>query len=237
MASAESLVDERLSHHRQAPVWVLAGLTHLGLLAICCSAAYTLQPADFTGRQWAALLLAAVIALAHAVGTRGRGAASVCGKSLTALLAGVALSLSYDPQLASWPTVGERMPLWLAAVNPSLATIGVLVAGVFGMLYLATVTRRCGQQCPIPYARVTVLAAALVIVLGLGTYAALGRIYDMDSLHLVMLVSNAVQYAWLLGVVLGLSGRTGVGYSAQVYLALTVLAALVRNLVGGGEPA
>lgn len=235
MARAESLAEKRLTPHRRAAVWILAGFTHLGLLAICGSAVYTLQPADFTRRQWAALALAAALALVHVVSTRGRGAASVFGKSLTALMAGVTLSLSYDPQLANWPAIGERIPLWLTAANPGLATLGVLLAGVSGTVYLAAARRDHGQSGAVPYLRPIFLAAVLVVALGLGTYAALGRVYEMDSLYLVMLISNAVQYAWLLGVVLGLAGRTGVGFSAQVYLALAVLAALLRNLVSGGE--
>mgnify|MGYP005836066605 CR=1 FL=1 len=237
MASAESAAREHVTHHQLSQAWILAVLTHVGLLAICASAVYTLQPADFTRRQWVALVLVALAALAHVAATRGRGAFGATGKSLTALLAGVTLSLTYDPQLANWPGIGEQMPLWLATANPSLATIGVVLAGVSGTLYLATVHRHHRWRHPVPYVRVVLLAAAMVTILGLCTFGALSRIYELDSLYLVMLLSHTLQYAWLMGVVLGLSGRIGVGWSAQAYLALTVLAALARNLAGGGEAA
>jgi hypothetical protein len=237
MASADSAGREHPTHHQLPQAWVLAVLTHVGLLTICVSAAYTLQPADFSRRRWAALALLAVAALFHAAVTRGRGASGAAGRSLTALLAGAVLSLSYDPQLANWPAIGEKLPLWLASANPSLATIGVVLAGACGAIYLATVHRHHRRRHPVPYVRVVLAAALLVVVMGVGAFLALSRVYELDGLYLVMLLSNAVQYAWVLSIVLGMSGRVGVGATPQVYLALTVLAALARNVAGGGEGA
>ena len=75
----------------------------------------------------------------------------------------------------------------------------------------------------------------MVLVFGVGMYVALDRVYEMDPVSLSLLVSQTVLYAGLLGVTLGLSGRIGFGASVQVYLALTVLAALAHNLRAGGQ--
>jgi hypothetical protein len=234
MTSARSTERKALSH-QPPPTRALAALTHLGLLAVCASAAYTLQPPTFSRQRWAALVLLALAAMVHAAVTRGRGALADSGKCLTALLAGVALSLSYDPQLADLPGVGEKLPAWLSAINPSLATVGVALAGLCGAIYLAATHASHPGRPPAPYGRTVLTAAALVVLCGVGTFVALSRLYDLDSLAVVLLVSQAVQYAWLLAVVLGMSGRAGVGATMQVYLALTVLLALARNLHGGGQ--
>jgi hypothetical protein len=235
MASAESAEPKALTHHQLPQAWVLAAFTHLGLLAVCASAVYTLQPPDFPRGRWMALALLALAALAQAAISRGRAALSSNGKSLTALLAGAVLSLSYDPQVANWPGVGEKLPAWLSGLNPSLATVGVVWAGVCGAIYLGAFHTHQRGRHPAPYVWTVLATAALIMLGGVATYVVLSRVYEVDSLSLGLLVSQAVQYGWLLAVVLGLSGRIGVGATMPVYLALTVLLALARNLHGGGQ--
>ena len=144
------------------------------------------------------------------------------------------LSLSYDPQLSNLPGLGEKLPQWLADLSPSLGTVGALWAGFWGLLYLGTIHRHHRARHSSPYARPVLAAAGLLIVLGVGSFVGLSRVYELESGAVNLLVSQAVQYGLLLSVMLGLSGRIGFGSVPEIYMSLSVFAALAHNLKGGG---
>ena len=195
MASVTVMAGAESRHRQPAGGWILAALTHLGLLLVCFSGAYTAQPADFPHRKWVGIVALALVMLVWAIATRGRSGFSISGKLATGLAAGLVLSLTYDPQLSDLPVLGSLVPASLADVHLGVATLGVVWAAILGLAYLA-----------------------------------LGRFYELETLHLVMLISNVVQYYLLVLVVMGMSGRSGVGRALQVYLALTLLLACARNL-------
>jgi hypothetical protein len=234
MADASATTGFVMPPRPGASARVLAALTHVGLLVVCASAVYTLQPSTMGQRSWLALALVALGALVQVVMTRGRSGASAGGKTVTALLAGIVLSLAYDPQLGNLPGLGEKLPTWLADLSPGVALLGVLWAALWGYGLLARVGPPYGPAQPTPYVRPLLTGAVLVGGLAVVMFVVLGRVYEVDPLPVTMLVSQVVQYAALLGVVLGVTGRPGVGSGATLYLAVTVLAALARNLVAGG---
>lgn len=233
MAEIEANEVELQPRHRRQ-VLVLAALTHLGLVVTAACAVYTLQPPTFGMKRWAGLGLVALVMLGLAAVTRGRSAFLTVGKLLTALAAGVALSLAVEPQLANMGTLGERMPMWLLGVGPNVAMIAVVWTAVFGLLYLHLINSYLGHGHEAPFRWGLNLGTLVIIVLAIASFVMLGRLYEMDMLHLSQLLGNALTFYLLLVVVLNVSGRIGFGASMQVYLALTLLLALARNLVGGG---
>lgn len=234
---ADAILEDRevLDHHQVPQAWVLAALIHLGLLAIGLSAVRTVQPGDFGLRRWAPYVLVACGGLVYAGLTRGRGAFQSPGKMLTALLTAMALSLSYEPQLSNVTGLGERLPQWLADLAPGLGTVGALWATVWGLVYLSTIHRHHRARHEVPLVWSVLIAAGLVVVLGVGSFLGLGRLYEVDRAGLFMLLSQAVQYGLLTSVMLGLSGRIGIGSGPAVYTALCVLGALVHSLRAGGS--
>lgn len=216
--------------HRRRLI-LLAALTNLGLLLICVSAVWTLQPPTFGLRRWAGLGLFALTLLIVAAVTRGRSAFSTNGKLATGLAAIIVLGLSYDPQLANIGTLGENMPSWLLGLAPGLGTLGVVITTVFGLTYDATINNYQRHRHDAPFAWGLKAAALLVIVLGLVSYLCLHRLYELDSTVLGQLFGNAIQYYFLALVVVSLSGRIAVGSTMQVLLSLTILLAFARNLL------
>jgi hypothetical protein len=164
--------------------------------------------------------------------TRGKSAFTAPGKLLTALAAGLLLSLAYEPQFSAWGNLGEVMPRWLAETAPGLGMAGALWAGIWGLIYLSVVHRDHRHGVVLGWA--VTLSALLIAGLGLVTYIGLGSVYELESYYLAQLLSQVVQYGLLLSVVMGLSGRIGVGSTMQIYLAITLLLAIARNLSGGG---
>lgn len=225
-------VELQPRHRRE--VTTLATLMHVGLLLVCASAVYTVQPPTMGMERWLGLGLLAIILLVWAAVTRGRCAFSDGGRLLTALAAGIALSLAADPQLASFSNFGETMPSWLMGLAPGLSMAGVIIASIFGLWYLYTLNNYLRHGHAAPFRWGLHAAALLIIALGIVTFLALDRFYQMDVMDLATLLGNALQYYLLLLVVLSVSGRTGVGAVMQVYFAATLLLALARNVVGGG---
>jgi len=216
--------------HRKRIV-ALAALTNVGLLIICASAVWTIQPPTFAIRRWAGYALLAAILLLCAALTRGRSAFSSAGKLAVALAALIVLSLAYDPQLANVGALGEKLPAWLSATAPGLGMVGVLLTAIFGLTYLATINSYLRHRHYTLFG--WGLKAALIMVVGLGlvTFLCLHRMYELDPTVLSLLIGNALQYTLVAYVVVNLSGRLGVGGSMQVYLSLTILLALARNIL------
>ena len=221
---------ELLPRHRRSIV-TLATLAIIGLLLICVSAVWTVQPPTFGLRQWAARALLAIVLLVSAAVSRGRSAFTTGGKLGTALAALLVLGLAYDPQLANLGSLGDKLPAWLSALSPGLGTLGVVLAAVFGLAYINTINSYLRHRHDTPFAGALNASVLLVIVLGLATYLCLHRIYELDPTVLSLLIGNAIQYYLVAVVVTQLSGRIGVGSSLQVCTSLTILLALARNLL------
>lgn len=229
-ALAEPQPPLQPAHRRQ--VTVFSVLMHAGLLIICASAVYTLQP-TLTLRQWAACLILALAMIICAIATRGRCSFRDGGKLITALGAMVVLWLARDPQLAELPGLGEHLPDWLVAAAPGVATVAVLIAVICGFLFVRTLTSYVGHGHTPPFLRALNWSALIVLVLGIGIFLILKRFYEMDVAALTMLLANVIQYYLLLSVMLSASGRTTVGAAPQVYLAVAILLAFARNVAGG----
>lgn len=231
MDDLEDFEPVALEPRHRRRIAVLAALTHVGLLLICASAVWTVQPPTFGMRRWAGYALLAVLLLLSAAFTRGRAAFSNAGKLAVTLAAVIVFSLAYDPQFASIGSLGEKMPAWLAAVAPGLGTVGVLWATIFGLSYLATIDSYQQHRHYTLFAWGLKSALILIVGLGLATYLCLHRLYELDPTVLSLLIGNALQYTAVAYVVVNLSGRLAVGSSLQVYTALTILLALARNIL------
>ena len=218
------------AHRRQ--LMVLSGLMHAGLIVIGLCAIYSLQPV-MGPRQWAAYVLVAVAMLVCAAVTRGRCGFADGGKLLTALGAGMVLKLAAEPQLANLSGLGERLPPWLAGANLTIASLGLLVAAVFGFWFLRTLSNYLGHGHEPPLGRALNGSVLLILALSVVTFFTLRRFYELDTAYLAVLVGNAIQYYLLLRLTLSASGRKMVGAGPQVYLAVAILLACARNLLGG----
>lgn len=229
------MIDEDLElvelqpRHRRC-VAVLGTLTQVGLLIICVSAVWSVQP-EFSARKWAGFGALALGLLGAAAVTRGRAAFSTGGKLATGLAAMIVLGLCLQPQLADVGNLAERLPPWLVAMSPGLAMLGVLVAAAFGLTYLGTLNSYQRHRHYPPFAQGLRAALLLVAVLGVVTYLCLRRQYELDPTLLPLLLGNVVQYYLLGVVVVNVSGRIGVGCSPQVLFAVTLLLAAVRNFL------
>lgn len=230
----DDLPELELQPRHRREVSTLANLMHVGLLLVCASAIYTLQPPTIGMERWLGLGLLAIILLVWAAATRGRCAFTDGGKLLTALAAGIVLNLAYEPQLANLGNFGENMPSWAMGLAPGLAMAGVILAASFGLWYLRTLNNYLRHGHTAPFRWGLHAAFLLVIALGLITFLALDRLYQMEPMDLSALLGNALQYYLLLLIVINVSGRTGVGAVMQVYFAATLLLALARNVIGGG---
>lgn len=219
------------AHRRQ--VRLLSGLFHAGLVIIAAAAVYSLQPA-LALRDWAPYLVVAVVMLICAAVTRGRSGLSDGGRLLTALGAALLLSLAREPQLSSIEAIYDSLPLWLVTMGLGLGTLGVLVAAIGGLGLVRALSSYFGQPHPPPFLWALNRAALLVLVVGVATFLTLRRFYEMDGAYLSLLLGNLVQYYLLLRVTLHSSGRMNVGAAPQVYIAVAILLAFARNMLGGG---
>jgi hypothetical protein len=218
------------AHRRR--LTALSALMHVGLVVISACAVYSLQPL-MGPRHWAAYVLVALAMLVGAAATRGRYSFADGGKLLTALGAGLVFKLASEPQLANLPWPGEHLPSWLAGANLTIASVGLLVAAIFGFWLLRTLTDYLGHAHEPPFLWALNGSVLLILVLSAVTFSTLRRFYEIDGIYLALLVGNAVQYYLLLRLTLSASGRKMVGALPQVILALAILAACARNVLGG----
>ena len=209
--------------------WLALGI-HLGLGLVCFSAVYTRQPADFTVLRWAGVAAVGLVLIVSAAITKGIVALQQTGRLLLALGAGLAMSLSFEPQLAELPGLGEKMgPVW-AELFPSVATVGVgLAFGFWLLFYLADGER--GLH-PIPFRHSLTLTAGLLVGLAGVMYIALNPLYGLDGGRAtIAVVFTLIQYTALLVAVLGSCGGPGVRAWPFYYIGAALLAAVVRNLM------
>jgi len=206
--------------------WLALGI-HLGLGLICFSVIYTRQPADFPLLRWTGVGAVGLVLIISAIVTKGRASLQQTGRLLLALGAGLALSLSFEPQLADVPGLAAKMgPVW-AELCPSVATVGVALAFGFWLLfYLADGERGLG---PIPFRRSLLLAAGLVVGVAAVMYIVLNPLYGLDGGQAtIAIVFVVIQYTALLAAVLGSCGGPGIRAWPFYYIGVALLTAFVR---------
>lgn len=209
--------------------WPAVGV-HLGLLVVCASCAFTLQPEGMLSkRQFIVFAALGVVILGAALLTVGRVAAGKAGKLLLGLGAASALSLSYDPPLADLPAISERVPGWLAQFEPGIGLAGVAIAFVFWIIY--RIVARGGVDAEVPLRGALLASAALVLVLVAIMYLALHNLYDLEGGYgSLLLTLNVVQYSVLILVALEMSGAVGFGGLGHLYVGTALIIAAGRNL-------
>jgi len=209
--------------------WPAIGV-HAGLLVVCASCAYTMQPDMFGEREWLAFAALGIVIAGVAACTRGRVGKAQAGRLLLALGATTALALSYEPPLSALPAVSDRVPTWLAQFEPGIGLAGIALALVFWALY--RVVARGGVQADPPFVGALLVSAFGVLVLAGIMYLALHGLYDLAGGYGNLLVAyNVVQYTILMLIALEMSGAVGVGGLPHLYVGAAVFIAAARNLL------
>ncbi len=212
------------------PWWPAVGV-HLGLLTVCASCAYTVQPLIFSKRQWVAFAALGLVMLASVALTRGRAAASSGGRVLLALGAATTAWLAYDPLLTNLPGIAGAVPACLEQFEPGIALPGIAIALMSWLVY-RTIARD-GIPPGAPLRRAVLASAVLVLALTAIMYLALHNLYEMQAgFGSLLLAYRVVLYPALLLVTLEMSGAAGVGGWAHVYVGAALVVAAGRNLVG-----
>ncbi len=228
MAALEDHVEART---RPPARWPAVG-GHVGLLLVAFSAAWTLQPEGWFNRgQWLSFALIGLMVLIVGIqALRGR-ASNLSASALLALGAATALYLAYDPQLTALPGLTALGAGPVGALEPSLAHLGVFIAGVFAALYAGLVRPRTSGEPP--FAGAVVAAAVLVLVLAGIMWLALHNLYDLSGTSGIgMLAFRVVSFSLLLLSCLVLAPARGVYGLAQLYMGLALLIAVARNFSG-----
>ena len=210
--------------------WPAIGV-HLGLLVICASCAYTLQPEGmYSKRQSVVFAALGVVILGSGLFTVGRVAAGKAGKLLLALGAATALSLSYDPPVGDLPAMSQRVPEWLAQFEPGIGLAGVAVALVFWLIYRAVA--RGAIEAEIALRGALLVSAALVLALAAIMYLGLHNLYDLEGGYgSLLLTYNVAQYTVLILITLEMSGAAGFGGLGHLYVGTALIIAAGRNLM------
>jgi len=209
--------------------WPMIGV-HAGLGAVVFGAIYAAQvqgavtKMDYAGYALVglALVLLGVIRAVDITSTASRG--------LLALGGAMALYLAYDPQLAGLPGGGALAKSLIGQFQPSVAHLGVVVAGVFLALQGVVGGRALPRRVPFR----TALLAAAMLLLGLLVvmWGGLRNLYDLSmTTSPGLLVFRTIAYGLLMFVCLTIPGVRGVGRAPHIYLGLALIGAVVRNLL------
>jgi len=212
-----------------APWWPAIGV-HVGLLLVCASCAYTLQPLMFSSRQWIAFAALGLVVVCISVFRLGRAAASKAGRLLLALGVATAAWLGYEPLLADLPGLSAAMPDQLAQFEPGVVLPGIAIAFIFWLLYRATA--RGGIASDVPFRGALLASAGLTLALTAIMYLALHNLYDLQGgFSTLILTFRVIQYTALVLVALEMSGAVGVGGLAHIYVGTALIIAAARNLL------
>lgn len=209
--------------------WPMFGV-HAGLIVVIFGAIYTAQVQGAVSRmEYAgyalvglALVLMGVIPAWDIRSTASRG--------LLALGGAIALYLAYDPQLAGLPGGGVLMESPAAQLQPSIAHLGIVIAGLF--LGLQAAIDRSVLPRRVPFRPALVSAVMLLLTLTGIMWLALRNFYDLSMTSSPsLLVFRSVAYGLLMFVCLTIPGVRSVRRAPHVYLGLALIGAVVRNLM------
>jgi hypothetical protein len=212
---------------------------HVGMATIVFSCVFTAQPVGYYSRPFflliGALGVATIVAL---LASRVPFASIPAGKALTALVAAFVYNLAYEPQIAQLlPAATEHLPHFVLEFTPGIGVIGLIIALVGTGLYLMARSGR--EPVATPLVPAVVVGGVLILVLSLIMYIALSPItsYELQGDYLTKLLTvRVVEYTLLLLAVLRLTGARGIGNAPTWYLALALILAAARHILGIAMP-
>jgi hypothetical protein len=209
--------------------WPMIGL-HAGLITVIFGAIYTVQVPGAVGRMEWAGYAAVGVALVLVGGVKAWDVRSPVGRGLLALGGAIALYLAYDPQLVGLPGGAALLESPVGELQPSLAHVGIVVAGVF--LALQAVVDRRLLPAEVSF-RASVLAAVLLLVgLTVVMWLGLRGVYDLSmTVSPAFVIFRTVAYGLLMFVCLTVPGVRAVARAPHIYLGLALLGAVVRNMM------
>jgi hypothetical protein len=201
---------------------------HLGLLTVCASAVYTgWQRSIVTLPQWMAILLVSVALATSAVVARGHLAHTV-PRLLLALAGLMALGLSYDPQLAVIPRLGNELPEAFTSAQPGIALLGTLVLLLAWLAY-----RSAGGESASPwppFRTASLVATGLVLATAAFMFILLHRSMGLPVSEVLRPALALAQGGIIATVLAGTSGGPGVDTAPHYCLALSLVLAFARNM-------
>jgi hypothetical protein len=202
---------------------------HVGLAILCFSTVYSSwQRVIFTLPQWGAVLIVAVALLYAGLRPGPRTALRAWVRLLLALGGLMAFRLAYSPSLDSIPRLAEDLPAPLLETYPGIGIIGVAIALVFWGLWASA-----GGHLPlgiIPFRRSALLAGGLAVGCAVLTYFLLSGPHDLFVSETLGPVLRIVQVTGLSAMLVSIGGGAGGGRAPHVYIALSLIAAFVRNI-------
>lgn len=227
-------VEESVKACRQSAtsglLLVGAGMVHLGLLALAASAVWTVSPLSPLGLwEHFVLGLVGVVLVGAAIVGRARFAASITGKLLCGLGAGICLRLAVDPTLEDLPAISKALPMWVLNAYPGLPTIGWLLAGI-GALVWWMGGGRVGEVGV--YRGVAMWVALLVIAAAVVTGTALQMAgYEVPTYDNALLCWRTIETVVTLMVAMSVSGGHALGLWPAVTVGLGILGHVSRALM------
>lgn len=207
---------------------------HVGLAILCASAIYTRWQLAFINQaQWAVMVAVAVALLWVCMCRRPQVVTDTWARLCLALAGLWVLRLAYDPQLSAIPRLGEDLPETFRATYPGIGLVGVVIALLSWLIY-----RSVGGELdlgPAPFRLPALVATGAVMGMALVALALLRPAHGLPASETLRPMLAALQGGGLVIMLLGIGGGPGVGRLPHLYLALTLIAACVRNLAFGSE--
>lgn len=209
--------------------WPMFGV-HLGLIAVCFGAVYTAQvPGAVTKMDYAGYALVG-FALVLMGAIQALDITSTASRGLLALGGAIALYLAYDPQLGGLPGGAAIAESPVGQFQPSVAHVGVVVAGL--ALALQAGVGRGILPREVPFRRALLAAALLLLALMAVMWGGLRSVYDLSmTTSPGLLVFRTIAYGLLMFVCLTIPGVRGAGRAPHIYLGLALIGAVARNLL------
>jgi hypothetical protein len=211
-----------------------AAIAYLGFAALGASAVWTVAPLTPHGlfERHMVAFAGLVLVAAGALG-RGRLAASLTGKLLCALGAGLCLRLAVDPTFESLPSVGSALPMWAMNAYPGLPTVGWIVAAL-GTALWALGGGQGGELSPYRGAAVVVvLLLALVTVAVRLALAAAG--YEVPGYENGLLIWRLVEAGLTMLMALTASGGRCFGPGPLTLLGLALIGHAAHAFLAPGD--
>ncbi len=227
MAAEQVEITEEMS-----PAWWPMIGVHAGLMAVCFGALYTkqVQGAVDTSEYAGYALVGLALLLLGVV--RKWDLQSTGARATLALGGAMALGLAWEPQLSGLPGGGVLLATPIAHLQPSVAHLGVLLAGIFLGLQIAVDRRLLPRE--VPFRRALVAAVVLLLAMMGVMWLGLRNVYDLSMTSSPsVLVFRALAYGLLMLICLTVPGRRAVRGAPHIYLGLTLLAAVARNIIAG----